>query len=411
MRKPNLFCFLLLLIAAAATRNVTECFSSFQSVGGANGTAFQMFDSLTQIQSGNLTYFNTTASVSIVRVCANATTNFITGFKARLADSSTGSLVEDSRPVGDMVGNCTNIYINNTAGDYIKNITVQYTSTSLYQLTFFTNNGTRTTVGRQYAGTKTKVYQFNDSEARFVGFNGTYSRRVTSLSPQTYNSTCLAEIYANETEETSTDIDSTETDSTDPGLSENTTEIQTNLTEIKLNETDSDAIDSWMSEQIKALTSQEIDHKRREKRLLIIILCSIGGFLLIIVAVALIQTAYIRAKNRKQQQKPELKEPKQSSSSFEDREQEHLDEMVTPHVKVEVSERSESISQQSEPESSVKKPDRTEQELLHHENVINTETELSCNAPSEDLEVSNLSAFENEKSGFDMKKQKSGITS
>lgn len=68
--------------------------------------------------------------------------------------------------------------------------------------------------------------------------------------------------------------------------------------------------------------------------------------------------------------------------------------------------------QDSESESSVKKPDRTEQELLNVENVINTETELSCNAPSEDLEVSNLSAFENEKQpGFDMQKQKSGITS
>ena len=91
---------MLLLIATVTGQNITGCFSSLQSVGGVNGTTFEMFDSIKQIKAGNLTEFNTTASVSIIRVCTNSTNttskDFIVGFKARLADNATGIAMEDS---------------------------------------------------------------------------------------------------------------------------------------------------------------------------------------------------------------------------------------------------------------------------------------------------------------------------
>jgi hypothetical protein len=132
--------------------------------------------------------------------------------------------------------------------------------------------------------------------------------------------------------------------------------------------------------------------------------------LILIVAIALIQMCVLRKREIKK--KTPLEEPGKSSSSVDQKEHDPLPQepVMTPHSEIVASDRSESIAEQSEPES-VKKPDRTEQELLHVENVINTETELSCNAPSEDLEVSNVSVFENERLGFDMHKQKSGITS
>ena len=233
-----------------------------------------------------------------MRVCANATTNFITGLKARLADAATGTLIEDSRPVGEMVGNCTNVFVNTTAGEYIRNITAEYTSTSLYRLTFVTSKGTKTTVGRQYAGTKAKFFIFDDAEARFVGFNGTHTTRVNSISPQTYNSTCLAEAFANATE--TTEVEPAVTDSIDTVVSDNTTtDANATMAENITDSTNSTVDDNWMVEHLKALAEDEMAHKQREKRLLIIIICSIGGFLILIVAVALLQMCFIRAKNRK----------------------------------------------------------------------------------------------------------------
>lgn len=113
--------------------------------------------------------------------------------------------------MGQLTGNCTNVLVNTTAGEYIKYIRAQHTSTSLYQLTFVTSKGTKTTIGKQYAGTKNTTFEFNDNERRFVGFNGTLSStRVVSIAPQIYNNTCLVEAFANASKESPANV--TETD-------------------------------------------------------------------------------------------------------------------------------------------------------------------------------------------------------